>query len=445
MSVGNRFKISLFLIGDVIALYAGLFITLVIRYKSGYYEQFEDAHALPFTILFVLWIIVFYIAGLYDLRRLRNSIAFLKTLFLALAVNVFLAIVLFYLVPLFGIAPKTNLLIFALIFVVIEVIWRRGVNRFMTFGEAPNRILMIGNGAIGTEIKNTIAANPQLGYVIKTEMEEAAANKAPEKIKEIALRERITLVLIPRQLKHEQKLVSVLYDLFGKGIVVSDLVSFYEVIMQKVPLADLEETWFLENIEGVAQFYDPLKNAGEVITALILFIVLSPIEALIAILVKLTSRGPVIYKQVRVGTHGKNFMLYKFRTMRMDAEKDGPQWSTGNDSRTTPIGNILRKSHLDELPQLVNILRGELSFVGPRPERPEFVSVLREKIPFYEIRLLIKPGVTGWAQINYHKDATTEDVIEKLQYDIFYLKNRAPILDLMIGLKTLKSFFVNPE
>jgi lipopolysaccharide/colanic/teichoic acid biosynthesis glycosyltransferase len=166
---------------------------------------------------------------------------------------------------------------------------------------------------------------------------------------------------------------------------------------------------------------------------------------LIALLVALTSRGPVIYRQVRVGEKGKPFTLYKFRTMRVNAEKDGAQWATKNDARTTPIGGALRTSHLDELPQLWNIIRGDLSFVGPRPERPEFVAKLAARIPYYEARLFIKPGVTGWAQINHRADLTDADVAEKLQYDIYYLKNRSPILDWAIILKTIKSIFVNPS
>jgi lipopolysaccharide/colanic/teichoic acid biosynthesis glycosyltransferase len=224
-----------------------------------------------------------------------------------------------------------------------------------------------------------------------------------------------------------------------------DLPNFYEAVMRKVPLADLEETWFLENIEGAAQFYDPLKRAWELLAALVIGIILIPVEALIALLVLVTSRGPVIYRQIRVGKNGKDFTLYKFRTMKVDAEKDGVQWATKGDPRATAIGKFLRASHLDELPQLVNVIRGELSFVGPRPERPEWVKKLEAQIPYYETRLLIKPGVTGWAQLNHRADLDVKDVKQKLQYDIYYLKNRSLILDLAIIAKTLKSFFVNPE
>ncbi|MFA4827508.1 MAG: sugar transferase, partial [Candidatus Shapirobacteria bacterium] len=181
------------------------------------------------------------------------------------------------------------------------------------------------------------------------------------------------------------------------------------------------------------------------ILSLVLFSVILPISLIIFLLIKLTSKGPAIYKQIRTGKKENEFILYKFRTMYLDAEKHGPQWSRENDARITPVGKILRYTHLDELPQLINIIKGDISFVGPRPERPEFVAILKEKIPYYEIRHLVEPGVTGWAQINYRYGSSIEDAYEKLQYDIYYLKNRSFVLDFLIVLKTIKSVFSNPK
>lgn len=446
MKKNNALKVFLFFIADVAALYASLFIALLIRYGGEFYTQFFNAQLFAFTIIFVLWIIVFYIAGLYDLRRLRNNVDFAKTLFLCLGINAALAVMLFYLIPAFGIAPKTTLLIFVIVFAIIEIFLRRFLNRVMAFGGAANHVLLIGDGAIAAEIKRTIAEHPQLGYAINVSLDEKAAYAAPAEIKTIAAREGINLIIISNKLKQEPKLVAVLYELFASGIAVTDLIAFYELVMRKVPITEVQETWFLENIAQTVSFYDPLKRAGEFLFALMIGIILLPVEILLALMVAVTSRGPIIYRQVRVGEKGRHFMLYKFRSMRVDAEKDGAQWAAGkHDARTTPIGRMLRASHLDELPQLWNIIRGDLSFVGPRPERPEFVEKLAARIPYYEARLFIKPGVTGWAQINHRADLTDEDVKEKLQYDIYYLKNRSPILDWAIILKTIKSLFVNPE
>lgn len=438
-------KSLLLLIGDVAALYAALFLALLVRYGGGYYDQLVDVHLQPFTIIFVLWVLIFYIAGLYDLRRLRNNLDFLKTLALALVTNALISAVTFYLTPAFGIAPKTNLFIFIVIFAAIEVWWRRLFNRLTASSEAPNRVLLIGNGPISSELELVTGENAQLGYAVVAHLKEEDADADPALLARIVAEERVNLIVVPRELKRKTTLAPALYELFGRGIAIIDLDGFYEMIMRKVPLADIEETWFLENIEGAAKFYDQFKRAFELLFAAALGIVLLPLELAIALLVVTTSRGPMLYRQTRVGAHGRNFTLYKFRTMRQDAEQNGAQWAAKNDPRTTPIGKILRSSHLDELPQLLNIAKGDISFVGPRPERPEFVAKLKTEIPFYEIRLLVPPGVTGWAQINHRADLTLDDVKEKLQYDVYYLKNRSPILDVAIALKTLKSFFVTPK
>jgi exopolysaccharide biosynthesis polyprenyl glycosylphosphotransferase len=447
--MNNRAKIFFLLLGDIVALYAALFLALVIRYGGAFYEEFKDVHAIPFSIIFAIWLIIFFIAGLYDLRRLRDNLEFVKTLWLAIATSAVVSILIFYAIPLFGIAPKTNLFIFVIVFIAIETIWRRSFNRSVSGGDIPNKVLLIGNGATH-EIEKNIAENAQLGYEVRAKLDETAAAQTPEMIQKIVNERDINCVVVSRHVKREGHLPATLFQLFSKGILVIDLPNFYEAVMRKVPLDDLEEIWFLENIEGAAQFYDPLKRAWEFAAALIVGIVLLPFELLIAILVALTSRGPVIYRQTRVGKNGRNFTLYKFRSMMAlaadgSAETGGAAWATKGDARTTPIGKFLRASHLDELPQLINVLRGDLSFVGPRPERPEWVGKLEKQIPYYETRLLVKPGITGWAQLNHRADLTTADVKQKLQYDIYYLKNRSLILDLAIIVKTLKSFFVNPD
>jgi lipopolysaccharide/colanic/teichoic acid biosynthesis glycosyltransferase len=170
----------------------------------------------------------------------------------------------------------------------------------------------------------------------------------------------------------------------------------------------------------------------------------------IAIVIKATSHGPVIFKQVRVGEFGREFTLYKFRSMVANAADGsaeagtGAVWKTANDPRFTRIGRILERTHLDELPQLINILKGDASFVGPRPERPRFVAELKEKIPYYELRHLVRPGIAGWAQLQYKYGASVEDAYQKLQYDLYYLKNRSLLLDASIILKTFKLFFTRP-
>ena len=445
MSGNGKFKLFFLFLGDVVVLYAALVLTLILRYDGHFFNEFFVVQGGPFTVIFAVWLLVFYVAGLYDLRRLRNNIEFFKTLALSLITNAILAALIFYLVPVFGIAPKTNLFLCIVLVAVIQLFWRRIFNRLTASGEMPNRVVLVGDGPAASEIEQGIIGNPQFGYAVVAHLTEDVVSQSPQVI-DAAIREhRANLVVVPRELKRRSAVAPKLYALFGQGISVIDLDSFYETIMRKVPLADIEETWLLENIEAAAKFYDQLKHAFEFLFALMIALILLPVEILIGILVKLTSRGPAIYRQVRTGKNGREFTLYKFRTMRMNAEANGAQWAVKNDGRVTSLGRVLRSSHLDELPQLVNIIRGDLSFVGPRPERPEIIKKLKEQIPFYEIRLLVAPGITGWAQIHYRADLNLEDVKQKLQYDIYYLKNRSLILDIAVVLKTLKLFFVNPE
>ncbi len=173
-------------------------------------------------------------------------------------------------------------------------------------------------------------------------------------------------------------------------------------------------------------------------------LVLSPAMVLLAIAVRLTSEGPALYRQRRMGLNGKVFTLYKFRSMRVDAEQvSGAVWASKEDPRTTPVGRFLRRSRLDELPQLINVLRGEMSLVGPRPERPEFINTLSERIPFYRQRLCVKPGITGWAQINHKYGDTLEDTVSKIEYDLYYIKHLSPALDFFIMFHTIKVMLLN--
>jgi exopolysaccharide biosynthesis polyprenyl glycosylphosphotransferase len=180
------------------------------------------------------------------------------------------------------------------------------------------------------------------------------------------------------------------------------------------------------------------KRILDVVLSLGLIVSLAPLLVLTALAIKLDSRGPVLYRQRRVGKDGKLFEVYKFRSMRIDAEKDGPQYARVNDDRVTRIGRLIRKTRIDEIPQAMNVLRGEMSFVGPRPERPEFVAELERAIPHYRSRQLVKPGITGWAQVKYEYAATVEGASEKLRYDLYYIRNFTPLLDIIIIVMTIR-------
>lgn len=448
MMLTDKLRVSALFLGDVVALYFSLFATLLLRYQGKFYNQLIYSHLLPFTLIFAVWILVFYIAGLYDLRRLRNNLEFMQVFWLTLTICAALAVFFFYLIPVFGITPKTNLFLFLVIFAVAELLWRRKFNQTMALREAPNKVVVVdGNGSENIKAIDRLDNSwlNGLGYKIVAYLDENAVSANPEILRKEIAAKKINLVVVSRRLRDDEKLSKLLYELLNGGVSIRDLPNFYETVARKIPLADLNESWFIENLAEHQRFYDQLKRVWEFLAAVAIAIVLLPFMLLFALIIKITSPGPAIYRQKRVGERGREFTLYKFRSMPHNIENGKARWGGTADARATAFGKFLRYTHLDELPQLWNIIKGKLSFVGPRPERPEFVSRLKEEIPYYEIRLLVKPGVTGWAQIHHHKDATLDDVTEKLQYDIYYIKNRSPVLDLAIILKTIKTLFVTPK
>ena len=216
--------------------------------------------------------------------------------------------------------------------------------------------------------------------------------------------------------------------------------SFYERLTGRVHLDMMRPSWLIFSSRGrQARLNAIIRSAFHRLIGLLGAILSLPIAILTVILIKLDSRGPVLYRQERVGRNGRPFTLMKFRSMRVDAEKDGPVWARNADDRVTRVGRIIRKIRVDEIPQFWNILKGEMSFVGPRPERPHFVAQLAEEIPFYEQRHLIAPGLTGWAQIKYPYGASIEDARQKLQYDLYYIKNQSLLLDAAIMFETVKT------
>lgn len=224
-----------------------------------------------------------------------------------------------------------------------------------------------------------------------------------------------------------------------KGIPVEDGISFTEQLAGKLSVENLHPSFliFSDGFKRTA-IHKKVKRGMDILGSVLGLVLLSPIIFLVAIAIKLDTEGPIFYLQERVGEDGKVFQLIKFRSMRKDAESNGPVWAKPKDERITRVGKVIRKLRLDEIPQMINVLKGEMSFVGPRPERPFFVEMLKNEIPYYSQRHVVKPGITGWAQICYRYGASKEDALEKLKYDLFYIKHMSFLFDLMIILETIK-------
>lgn len=442
MNTVVKLKRSLLFIGDLLALYLALFLTLLIRYgEVG--GEIAALHVRPFSFMFVLWILIFYIADLYDLRVVKDSVDTMRRFVTMLFVNGIIAISFFYFIPGLPIAPKTNLFLFLGLVTILDYNWRRFYARTITVKLPTNKLLLIGYNQTMRELADYLSLHPQLGYEIKFWMKEGMHDKQLKDLAHLIAHHHVNTIVVPAHIKKNSRAARLIYKNLVLGTEVVDLSTLYERVFKKVPLAELEDVWFLENIARSHTLYDMLKRPFELVVAFFLFLVGLPFALVATFLNLFAFKRDLFFSQRRVGLLEKEFYLYKFRTMRLDAEQHGPQWAVKDDARTTRVGKFLRRTHLDEFPQLWNVIKGTLSLIGPRPERPEFVELLKKEIPYYELRHLIRPGITGWAQTHYRYGASIEDAYEKLQYDIYYLKHRSFFLDVLILLKTIKFFFTN--
>ncbi len=440
-------KKILILIGDIVVLYFSLWLTLFIRYggDGGTLDPARfNQHFWPFTIIYVLWIVIFYIAGLYELSLARNNIKFYSTLFYGLTINTALSITFFYLVPFFSITPKTNLFLNLIVFLVLFSVWRQFYNRLIKTSVLLNNVLIIAEKNQDKEtnqIQRIIKKNPQLGYRVVAQISPKEI-KTPFDLLELATGKNTKTIITSIDPHSDSKLVQSLYQCLPLKISFSDLPSFYEKILGKVPISSIGEIWFLENLtESQKNFYESSKRVLDMIGALFFGILSLLLYPIIILAIKIDSPGPIFFTQRRIGQDGQIFKVIKFRSMIEEAEKDGAQWANHHDHRITKVGKFLRKTRLDELPQLFNILIGQMSFIGPRPERIEFVQQLEKEIPYYQIRHIVRPGLSGWAQVNFHYGASVKDSVEKLQFELYYIKHRSFILDLGILLKTINIVF----
>lgn len=444
-----KIKRFLLIIGDLAVFYLSLFLALILRHGHDFELAIFKEHLPAYTIIYAVWLLVFYINHLYSINVARNDVKFYTRLLNTLIVNVVLAIIFFYFAPAIKISPKTVLFLDLGILIVLLTIWRQAFNYLIRSSRILSNTLIVGSNEASLKLAKEIINKPQIGYqlkamVISQPLSEDMPNEVKllnleENLREIIKREKIKTVITALDYQQNPRLIQQLYRCLPLGVEFFDLPSFYEKVTGKIPINTIGQIWFLENFKEKEKLpYEALKRIVDIILSLGLGLISLPFIPFIILIIKLESQGPALFKQTRTGKNGSQFLAMKFRSMQIGAEKNGPQWAEKNDPRVTRFGKWLRKLRIDEIPQLINILRGEMSFIGPRPERPEFITLLEEKIPFYKERLLVKPGLTGWAQVmGPAYGGSVSETIDKLQFDLYYIKNRNLILDLSIILKTI--------
>lgn len=331
------------------------------------------------------------------------------------------------------------------------VSWRFGYQYVCQHGIMSEKVLLVGSGELATLICREIGENLDSGYAVAAVMDSSGGASLAQRLGvdhyadydtmcELALDRGIRKIIVALDEKRGNFPAEALLRCKTAGLTILDGISFYEALSGKILAKGTLPSWLIFS-EGFRRhaIRKAAKRLIDVVLSTVGILLTLPLMALIAAAVKVSSPGPVFFRQTRVGQREKPFEVIKFRTMREDAEATcGPVWATEDDPRITTVGRVLRKLRLDELPQFWNVLKGEMSFVGPRPERPVFVAQLKERLPYYGERHTVKPGLTGWAQVNYGYGASEDDALKKLEYDLFYIKNMSLMLDLFIVLKTVQ-------
>jgi len=392
----------------------------------------------------------FYLFDLYDFLVMHDRRELVLRLVQALGLAWIALAISFYTFPGLNLGRGISLIALPLA-LTLMVSWRVSIHWVLGHPDFGERILIVGSGNLAVELAREVLNRPDAGYrivgFVGTDAEllgKSLINPRvigmTDQLEEIVKRDGIDRIVVAMGERRGQFPTNRLLQLSLTGQVnIEEGASFYERLTGRVSLNMIRPSWLIFTGRGrQAKLAEISRAVVHWMVAFIGAILSLPLVLITAILIKLESRGPVFYKQERVGKNGRPFTLMKFRSMRVDAEQDGPVWASKGDSRTTRVGRVIRKARIDEIPQFWNILKGEMSFVGPRPERPHFVAQLAEEITFYQQRHLIAPGLTGWAQIKYPYGSSIEDARQKLQYDLFYIKNQSLFLDAIVLFETVK-------
>jgi sugar transferase (PEP-CTERM system associated) len=443
---------TLFLLAsETVLILAGILLAVAIRSHGSYSSILagESSLAKALLIAFLCQLSLYY-HDLYDLQIVKDSREFFVRLLQALGVWSILVAAIYALFPSMFLGEGVSVLaVFVLLFSLIA--WRVAFFWLNQRRSLATSTLILGTGDLARNVAAEAIKRPEAGIRIVGFIGEDRSLVGQSIVNPRVLGDIAELSLIVDQERVDEVVVAMpegrgrlpfaaLLELKLKGISIVEATSLYEKLTGKIAVESLRPSWLIFS-EGfrkspITHLY---KRLFGILLSVVGLILLMPLIGLVALLIKLDSRGPILFRQKRVGENGRVFDLLKFRSMRVDAEAaTGPVWAKKDDSRTTRIGKFIRKVRLDELPQFINVLKGDMSFVGPRPERPHFVEQLSEKIPYYNQRHTVKPGITGWAQVRYHYGGSIDDTLEKLQYDLYYIKHMSISLDLLIIFQTVK-------
>lgn len=417
----------LLVIPTILWCYLGLFLTMTLWYPAGLSIADWQAHIFHFSVIYFLWFLVFFAYRLFDWDTFRATQAYLGRLFIVLGLCLVIAVVYFYFQPALLITPRRFLIVHLAISGMGILFWyfvmRKAANR------GPKRSVFVhDNLESSIEVETLIKQHEFLGLQYVGSINSNEINSFSSS----------SIVIVPSRAELSELELRELFGLRNLGVSFVGYHDLYEALTRTIHLSVLTDMWFIRSIDyGIHRSFDFIKRIIDVFCGLLAAAVFLISLPAIGALIKLTSRGPIFFTQARVGQNGKIFRLYKYRTMTTDSSSD--TWAHSG-QKVTWLGKFLRSTRLDELPQSLNIIRGDMSIVGPRPEQVHIVEQLRSQIPYYDERHIVKPGLTGWAQLHVYA-SSVEETKRKLQYDLYYIKHRSLLFDAEIIVKTVYSIF----
>lgn len=453
---GTRFssRTIWLILADIAFIYGGIMLALYLRlgFNGTEYQLNANNGWAKIALATLVCLLILYFYDLYDYTVIANRRELLLRLVQSLGIAWALLALLFYFVPPLLIGRGVSIYSVVIVLVVL-LVWRILIHTLTGHPDIGEKIVVVGTGKAAHDTANVAWERRDAGYRIVGFVSENG-HKPHEKIDEnqvlgttdeleniIKTGNIDRVVIAVRERRGTFPTETLLKMSLAGNVNIEECTSFFERVTGKVHLDLLRPSWLIfAGRRKDTRLKSAFREAFHRSLALVGLILSLPIALLTALLIKIDSKGPIFYKQERVGKNGRVFEVIKFRSMKTDAEKDGkPIWAKSDDDRVTRVGRVIRKIRVDEIPQFLNIIKGEMSFVGPRPERPHFVSQLAKEIPFYEHRHLTAPGLTGWAQTKYPYGASVEDAKQKLQYDLYYIKNQSLSLDFVIVFETVKT------
>ncbi len=446
----------LLVLGDLLIAIVALGLTLIYwgsteRFMNSFTEFLQKRTPFWFYLLPLLWLLL--MIELYDVHRAGDWGRTVRGVAMAAGIGLalYLVIYFYYVDPPKSLLPRRGVASFLISVSLLTLAWRWIYIRVFTAPQFIRSVLLVGAGRLGQvflkvyndlktksfSLVGIIDDDPQLLGSMVGGVQVVGNNQSLIGIvEELGIQE--VVVAISGEINPE--MFQVLLDAQEMGVIITRMPLAYEELLNRIPVTSLEANWILRAFVDearVSSFYDLGKRMLDILGAIVGILLMLLVLPLVALAVLLDDGWPIFYEQKRSGRGGRLYNIIKFRTMLVDAEPDGkPRWAQEGDQRATRVGRVLRKTHLDELPQFINVLRGEMSLVGPRAERPELVEMFQKHIPFYRTRLYVKPGITGWAQVNFGYASTVEETQIKLEYDLYYIKHRSLWLDLLILLRT---------